>query len=350
MHPIDPSDTYGGDVSGQTLHVPSTPSDLLTTLNEMRLQDECTDTILCVGVREFHCHRAILAANSPYFRAMFANEMREKTQTRVSLHEVSPSMLALLIDHCYGTQILISEENAQDLYVAANFLQFDTVSKSCCKFLQKHISASNCLALAKFAETYRCLPLQGDAEGYVLSHFEDVSQTDEFLELKPEQLMTYIRHDHLKTRSEKVVFEAVIRWLCHDPLERSIFRNDILKCVRLPLLDEDSLDEIGDGRGIEQMKVCQEAIQEAKYCQWLMKRGYRVLGPGTANRRQGKKSDVIVLVGGHRKDVDGEYVYSDEVFFTEVSEPLTTRYPKWHPLAKMPHHLKRKYSVAAIGT
>ena len=282
---------------------------------------------------------------------MFANDMKEKSQTRVSLHEVSPTMLGHLIDFSYGTKILITEENAQDLYIAANFLQFDTVAKSCCKFLQKNINASNCLALAKFAETYRCLPLQGDAEGYVLAHFEEVSQTQDFLKLKPEQLMTYIRHDHLKTRSEKVVFDAVLRWLCHDPLDRGIFRNDILKCVRLPLLDEESLNEICDGKSmsLDQSRVCKEAIQEAKYCQWLMKRGYRVLGPGTANRRQGKKSDVIVLVGGHRKDVDGEYVYSDEVFFTEVSEPLTTRYPKWNPLAKMPHHLKRKYSVAAVG-
>ena len=345
-----PAECSGAAVE-DAFHIPTMPSDLLITLNEMRHQAECTDTVLCVGSREFPCHRAILAANSPYFRAMFANNMREKSQTRVSLHEVSPEMLDILIDFSYGSKIAITDENARDLYIAASFLQFDGVSKACSKFLQKNLRASNCLALAKFAEVYRCLSLQGDAEGYVLSHFEDVSHTNDFLELKPEQLMTYIRHDHLKTRSEKVVLDAVLRWLHHDPIDRDIFRNEILQCVRLPLLDEESLIEIDERRkfSLDQSKVCQDAIQEAKYCRWLMKRGYRVLGPGTAHRHQGRKSDVILLVGGHRKDSDGDYVYSDEVYFTEVSDPSTARYPTWNPLAKMPHHLKRKYSVTALG-
>ncbi|XP_071808082.1 kelch-like protein 21 [Asterias amurensis] len=329
------------------------PSNVLSLLNEMRLSGECTDTVLCVGSREFTCHRALLAAVSPYFRAMFAGDLRESLESRISLHDLCPRMVGILIEFSYRSRILITEENAEELFITANFLQFEQVAKSCTEFLQRNITAGNCMSLARFAETYRCLPLLRDAEKFILENFESVSEEDEFLDLRFDQLVAYIRHDQLVVQSEKAVYDAVLRWIKSNPEERAFFRSQLLRSIRLPLIEEDILSEMlscRDEDSLSKSRHCNDVLKEAKCCQWLMKRGYRVLGPGTSPRSPGRRSEVIILVGGHQKGLDGEYIYSDEMFCMDAGEAVKSSYPRWYPLAKMPHHMKRKYSVTALGS
>ena len=328
------------------------PSNVLSLLNEMRLGGECNDTVLCVGTREYGCHRALLAAVSPYFRAMFTGDLRESFESRISLHDLCPRMVGLLIEFAYRSRILITGENAEELFITANFLQFEQVAKACAEYLQRNITASNCLSLARFAETYRCLPLLRDAERFILENFEDVSDEDEFLDLRFDQLVAYIRHDQLAVQSEKVVYDSVVRWIKSKPEERALFRSELLRSIRLPLIEEDILSEMISGRDedfLPKSRHGADVFKEAKCCQWLMKRGYRVLGPGTSPRSPGRRSEVIILVGGHQKGREGEYIYSDEIYCMDAHEAVKSSYPRWYPLARMPHHMKRKYSVSSMG-
>lgn len=52
---------------------PSHASDLMVGLNELRKSRTLCDVIICCGSREIPCHRNVLAAVSPYFRAMFTS-------------------------------------------------------------------------------------------------------------------------------------------------------------------------------------------------------------------------------------------------------------------------------------
>ena len=57
------SDIYFSDVSH--------PKELLAVLNNLRINEQLCDVILNVGTLKIPCHKAILAASSPYFQAMF---------------------------------------------------------------------------------------------------------------------------------------------------------------------------------------------------------------------------------------------------------------------------------------
>ena len=61
--------------------------------------------------------------SSRYFRAMFASEMAEKSQERVTLNGVEPVMINLIVQYAYSSEINITKTNVQSLLSAANLLQ-----------------------------------------------------------------------------------------------------------------------------------------------------------------------------------------------------------------------------------
>ena len=69
----------------------------------------------------------ILAACSPYFRAMFTGELAESRQTEVTIRDVEELAMEILIDFCYTSYIVVEESNVQTLLPAACLLQVSTL-------------------------------------------------------------------------------------------------------------------------------------------------------------------------------------------------------------------------------
>lgn len=67
--------------------------------------------------------RAILAACSPYFRAMFTGELAESRQTEVTIRDIDETAMDLLIDFCYTSHIVVEEGNVQTLLPAGNWVR-----------------------------------------------------------------------------------------------------------------------------------------------------------------------------------------------------------------------------------
>lgn len=59
-----------------------------------------------------HGHRVVLAAASPYFRAMFTN-FEERNKDEIRIRELDSTALKLLMDFIYTAKIIVTEENAQ---------------------------------------------------------------------------------------------------------------------------------------------------------------------------------------------------------------------------------------------
>ena len=65
--------------------------------------------------KEFPAHKAVLASCSPYFYAMFHHRFDENHQNRITLKDIDPKALGLLLDFLYTSEIQVSQENAQVL-------------------------------------------------------------------------------------------------------------------------------------------------------------------------------------------------------------------------------------------
>ena len=75
------------------------------------------DVTLLAGDVEILAHRAVLASCSPYFYAMFTAEMAESKAKKVTLQQIDPAALSMLIDFVYTSEIHVTEDNVQVCYI-----------------------------------------------------------------------------------------------------------------------------------------------------------------------------------------------------------------------------------------
>ena len=95
----------------------------------------------------FHCHRVILATQSPVFRAMLLADMKEKITKKVNIIGIRPEVLAEMLHFIYTgvTSKEIAEADAGELLAAANQYQLDDLKKMCERVLCSSIRVDNCI-------------------------------------------------------------------------------------------------------------------------------------------------------------------------------------------------------------
>lgn len=88
----------------------------------------------------------------------------------------------------------------------------------------------------RFAEAHNCKMLANASLQYIEAHFVQILNEKEIYELPKEQIIKFLSSEYIRVDSECQVFQAALRWVTTDPLQRRRYVFDILKHVRLPLL------------------------------------------------------------------------------------------------------------------
>ncbi|XP_078587874.1 kelch repeat and BTB domain-containing protein 2-like isoform X2 [Branchiostoma floridae x Branchiostoma japonicum] len=161
----------------------------LETVGDLQKAGVLQDVILEVEGRRFPCHRLVLSAASPYFRAMFTSGMAESRQKTVVLQGLESDIFGEILSYIYSATLHVSLDKVQPLYQAADLLQLDNVA-------------------------YR----------------------EDFYSLSVNQLIEIIRHDELDVKEETTVWEAVVRWVQHSREDRLHHLPSILPHIRFNLL------------------------------------------------------------------------------------------------------------------
>ncbi|XP_009988434.1 PREDICTED: kelch-like protein 10 [Tauraco erythrolophus] len=232
--------------------------------NELRLEGKLCDVIINVDGNEFKAHKNILCSCSQYFRALFTSSWNNAEKIVYNIPGTSPKIMKLIIEYAYTRTIPVTADNVESLLIAADQFNIMGIIRLCCEFLKSQLCLENCIGICRFTDHYHCPDLREAAFEFIFHHFGEMTRAStEFLDLSIDELVYIIEKDELNVRQEDIVFEAVMKWIAHDPQNRRQHVAVLLSKVRLALMDADYfMNKVKTHDYVKDNKDCKPLIRD----------------------------------------------------------------------------------------
>lgn len=278
-------------------------------LKDMLDHNKFLDCVLKVKGQEFPCHRLVLAACSPYFRAMFLSDMEESKKKEISLENVDPDVLGKILHYIYTSELEITEKNVQDIFSVANLFQIPSIFTVCVSFLQKRLCLSNCLAIFRLGLMLDCARLAVAARDFICDRFALISRDEEFHQLSPDELIAIISNDSLNIEKEETVFEVVMKWAAaKDQEDRVKALPVVFESIRFRLMPQDYLRDQVEKQAI--VKSSPELLKKLQMVKDAHEGKLTVVRKKKVKKSGDKKPEDAVVNGA----VDEEDEKEDDIF------------------------------------
>ncbi|XP_065256187.1 kelch-like protein 38 [Emys orbicularis] len=312
-------------------------SELLRQLNVLRQNGMLTDVTLCTSEFEIPCHRNVLAASSPYFKAMFCNNFKESCQAKVDLKGIDSNILYQIVLYVYTGEILITAENVLYLMEATSMLQYIKLFQACSLYLQDQLTPENCLSLIRLSEILNCQNLNKKAKEMALKYFPEVASSEDLKELCALELINYLGDDELCGEEEQV-FETLMVWIRHDLQARQGYIQDLFKKVRLQYVHPTFLFHfIANDSLIQSSPACRSILESARRQMFSL---YSTSAPDIKPMwhvpRRYSYQEFLIIIGGRK---DNQTTTRDVLLYDEKTN-------QWLSLAK---HPVRLYKASAVS-
>ena len=133
----------------------------------------------------------------------------------------------------------ITPANVQDLIVTAGYLLLPSLKNNAGRFLKDNMTTLNCILIYYFAEKYRWEEYV--IREFILSNFEVVAKSEEFLNLECQQVEEWISNHEIAISSENEVIKAILNWVEQKKNERKVKLEELFRHVRFTFLSRDYL-------------------------------------------------------------------------------------------------------------
>jgi speckle-type POZ protein len=151
------------------------------------LDDKFTDFVFKVENVNIPAHRAILAARSPVFAAMFQHDMQENKTNETEIEDVTPAAFKALLQFIYTGHCEVGML-AEELLVAANKYDIQDLKQMCDKELRKKLTVDNAVDLLFLSELHQANDLRDGAMHFINKNAEAVMEKPSWIRLP----VTYI--------------------------------------------------------------------------------------------------------------------------------------------------------------
>ncbi|XP_029451252.1 kelch-like protein 32 isoform X2 [Rhinatrema bivittatum] len=186
---------------------------VLAALNQQRNDGILCDVTLVAEEQKFHAHKAVLAACSDYFRAMFSLCMVESGADEVNLHGVTSLGLKQALDFAYTGQILLEPGVIQDVLAAGSHLQLLELLSLCSHYLIQELNSFNYLDLYKLADLFNLTLLETAVVEFLVKHLSELLKVhpEEVLALPYRLLREVLKSDQLTSLSEEQIWQGTCK-------------------------------------------------------------------------------------------------------------------------------------------
>uniref|UniRef100_A0A8L8JXA0 Speckle-type POZ protein n=1 Tax=Heligmosomoides polygyrus TaxID=6339 RepID=A0A8L8JXA0_HELPZ len=163
-------------------------SEDLSALFESKQFSDCTLVATCKsnGPQTFHVHKAILAARSRVFHAMFEHNMTESERNEVAIDDVEPDVLREMLCFMYTGSSPCVDQMAQHLIAAADKYHLDRLKVMCEQALCAALTAENACVTLVLADLYSAEQLRTHAINYINVNATEVMNSEGWKDLVKE--------------------------------------------------------------------------------------------------------------------------------------------------------------------
>ncbi|KAE9548774.1 hypothetical protein FO519_008012 [Halicephalobus sp. NKZ332] len=250
---------------------------LVEQISAMYMDEECSDCTLVVEGTSFPVHKAILAARSIYFKAMFFGGMKESKEKVVELLETPVQAFRLLLKYIYtGTLQLqaIKIDYVFDILGLVHKYGFVELEETVSDYFQSICGTDNVCLIFSVSQLYSMKSLSAFCLDFIDNYASEVIRQHNFCQLPPAALEQIISRDSF-CAPEIEIFKGVVRWMDANPNESSQFEH-LVFYIRLSLIKLDDLLNIIRPSGLIPADVLLDAIndQTKKKSSDLVYRGF----------------------------------------------------------------------------
>lgn len=204
---------YGDSAAKLSNNVTSVLDDL-----EGLLKSKCfCDVTFVLGEKKFHAHKAILAARSPVFAAMFESNMQEKQSNVVSVVDIDDKVMADILQFIYTGRIDNLRKTASNILPAADKYALEGLKDICEDAISKSLSVDNAAEILTLADCHNASKLKQDALNFIIFNGQSVTESQGFKEIVASQ-------PHLVAEAFKVLVSNFLFYLILFPLDLKLSR------------------------------------------------------------------------------------------------------------------------------
>ncbi|XP_051173127.1 speckle-type POZ protein homolog [Leptopilina boulardi] len=166
-------------------------------LNNLRHEKLLTDFTFNVGESSFKVHKAILSVRSPVFRAMFKQNLSEKTKNVINIPDIHPVAFNEMLRFIYTGNVKDLKNYSFEILEAADKYQIEELKEMCEKVFCD-ITIREAPSILLLADRHNAKNLRAKALKFIRQNIKESIATSEFGEL-------YSRQDLMQEILEAIV-------------------------------------------------------------------------------------------------------------------------------------------------
>ena len=210
----------------------------LESLNKLRINKSyCDVTLISEDSVEYDCHRAVLAACSDYFRAMFTHDMLELKQQRIIMYGLRDE-LEHIINFVYTGKINTEQIEIDHYLAIAVYYQINQLIDICIRSLVSKLDINNCCNLAYIAHELSLPKLKEPVYRFISENIHILFTFE--VELLPVESMKISLENinygsTVSSVAELGVLKSCIRW-CRNNEMLADYHPKVMNHVRFSLI------------------------------------------------------------------------------------------------------------------
>ncbi|KAL1762954.1 speckle-type POZ protein isoform X2, partial [Sigmodon hispidus] len=126
---------------------------------------------------EFRAHKAILAARSPVFKAMFEHDMEESRKNRVEIHDLEPQVFRAMMNFIYTGKVPNLHSMADAVLFAADKYCQEVLKVMCEVALCRYLSVDSAAHTLFLADLHSAGHLKTQTLDFIAVHASEVFET-----------------------------------------------------------------------------------------------------------------------------------------------------------------------------